>query len=225
MSDMNEAATQIRTTVWDIPTRLFHWTLVAAVGTSIFTGEFGGMDIHVLSGLTILALVLFRLGWGFAGGRHARFANFVKGPKAALGYAKAAAAGSAPRHAGHNPLGGWSVVAMLLVVAAQAGTGLFANDDIMTDGPLVKFVSRSTSDFMSYLHDMNSKVLYVLIATHVAAVFVYLWKGENLIRPMLTGWKTGFPKEETAGDARGSLILALFLAAVAAGIAYAIKTI
>ena len=130
------AMSERRILVWDLPVRLFHWLLVMLVIVSFVTGELGGtwMQIHLWSGYTILGLLLFRLAWGFIGGHHARFSSFVRGPNAVRRYARTLWDRSAPRHLGHNPLGGWSVLAMLLLLLFQVATGLFANDDIFTQG-------------------------------------------------------------------------------------------
>jgi cytochrome b len=185
--------------VWDLPTRAFHWLLVALVTISMYTGNVGGvaeMEWHMRAGYAVLALVLFRLAWGVVGSRHSRFADFVRGPRAVLGYARDLVRGLSPRVLGHNPLGGWSVVAMLTSLLLQAVTGLFANDDILTKGPLAKHVSKAMSDRLTGIHDLNATVLYVLIAVHLGAVFSYLvLKKENLIRPMLSGRKRVEPGE------------------------------
>jgi cytochrome b len=210
--------------VWDLPVRLFHWLLVALVALSATTGYLGGnaMRWHVWSGCAILGLLIFRLLWGFAGSTTARFAHFVRGPRAALAYARGLLS-RAPSHTpGHNPLGGWMVLALLASAALQAGTGLFSNDDIATEGPLYGKVSKATSDAISAVHEANAVVLLVLIGLHVAAVLFYLWfKRENLLRPMITGVKRvpaqALPPQRFAGAPR-----ALALAAVAAAALYAI---
>ena len=153
------------TRIWDLPTRLFHWTLVALIVFSVVTAKIGGnwMDWHTRSGYAILALLVFRVLWGLAGSRYARFASFVAAPRTALSYARErlTRAASAP-HAGHSPLGGWAVVAMLAVLGVQGASGLFANDDIVTEGPWAKFVSDATSDRLTTVHRYNEKVVYAL---------------------------------------------------------------
>jgi len=179
--------------VWDVPTRLFHWSLVLLVAANIYTGNVGGlreMDLHKLSGYAILALVLFRLVWGFVGSRHSRFADFVRGPGEVIGYARSLFGKAHRSFVGHNPMGAWSVMAMLASLLLQAITGLFARDDILTEGPLVRYVAKETSRTLSAIHELNGTVLYVLIGTHLAAVLGYLvFRKDNLIRPMLTGRK------------------------------------
>ena len=194
--------------VWDPATRLFHWALVALVAINIYTGSVGGlweMDLHMLSGQAILALVVFRVVWGVVGSRHSRFADFVRGPAAVLDYLRRLRRGGddAPVR-GHNPLGGWSVMAMLVSLLVQAGTGLYSNDDIFTEGPLAKTVSKAAGDTLTWVHNVNAKVLFVLIAVHLLAVFGYLIvKRDNLIRPMITGRKRVPPERtgERAGEA------------------------
>ena len=187
---MNESTVTLK--VWDAPTRLFHWLLVALVAVSVSTGYVGGnlLRWHVWSGCAILGLLIFRFLWGFAGSTYARFGHFLRGPRTLLGYARGLAA-RAPSHAlGHNPLGGWMVVLILAVLAFQTGTGLFANDDIAAEGPLYPKVSKALSDTLSGWHQTSAVVLLVLVATHVAAVLYHLfYKRENLIAPMITGAK------------------------------------
>ena len=178
--------------VWDLPSRLFHWLLVILVAVSFTTGNIGGnaMQYHEWSGFAILILLVFRITWGFVGSRTTRFSDFVKGPAAVWRYANALVRGHSECYLGHNPLGGWSVLAMLLALLIQAATGLFANDDIITAGPLYLWVSKPVSDWLTGVHRLNRYLVIVLAATHVFAVLFYLLvKHENLIRPMITGIK------------------------------------
>jgi cytochrome b len=178
--------------VWDLPVRIFHWALVLLLISQVVTASIGGnaMDYHKLGGYAVLTLVLFRLLWGFFGGRHARFAAFVRGPRAAFSYARGLLKPSHAAVLGHNPLGGWSVLAMLASLAVQTVSGLFADDDIMTSGPLAKHVSDKTVSFFTAVHEANVFVLGVLIALHIAAIFYYLLRHrENLIAPMISGRK------------------------------------
>src|SRR5210317_1533549 len=202
--------------VWDFPTRLFHWVLVVLVAVSFTTGSFGGnaMQYHEWSGFAILIVLVFRLISGFVGSRASRFSDFVKGPAAVWRYASALVRGKSERYLGHNPLGGWSVLAMLLALLIQAATGLFANDDIITEGPLYLWVSKPVSDWLTGVHRLNRYLIMVLAATHVSAVLFYLWvKHENLIKPMITGIKH-WPGGDPAPPA-GPVWLAAVIAAVA----------
>jgi len=180
------------TRVWDLPVRLFHWALFALVVLQFASGYAGGnvMRWHMLGGYAVLALVLFRVAWGFAGSDTARFAGFLAGPRAALSFARRLLAGGPVPQAGHNPLGGWMVLLLLAALALQTTTGLFANDDIATEGPLAVFVSKAVSDRLTGIHDLNQGVILALVALHVAAV-LYHWrvKREDLIAAMFTGRK------------------------------------
>ena len=175
--------------VWDLPTRLFHWLLVALIALQYSSGEFGwpSMQWHYRCGYATLALVLFRLLWGLCGSQTSRFREFVRGPRATLRYLDALRRGEALRHAGHNPLGGWSVVMMLASIAVQATTGLFASDDISEDGPLVARASAAMVGLMTRLHAWNRYVLLALVVLHLAAIAAYALRGKNLVAPMWSG--------------------------------------
>ena len=149
------------------------------------------MEYHLLSGYVILVLLIFRLAWGFVGSRTARFSSFVKGPATVLSHVRVLLQKKTETpYLGHNPPGGWSIVAMLLVLFVQVATGLFANDDILTQGPLYGWVSKETSNLLTWVHLINRFVLITLIAVHISAIFFYFFfKHENLIVPMITGRK------------------------------------
>ncbi len=187
--------------IWDLPLRLFHWSLATLVAVSLYTGITGGfkeMDYHMLSGYGILALVLFRIIWGFVGGHYARFTQFIR-PASIIAYAKQLPARPGIITSGHNPLGALSVIALLLSLGVQATTGLFANDDIFLEGPLAHLVSRDVSNQLSTVHHYNAELLYVLIGLHLTAIAVYeLYKGHRLLLPMITG------KKNVKGDAEAS---------------------
>jgi cytochrome b len=224
---MAPASELVPVRIWDLPTRLFHWSLVLLVAFSAITGEFGEdlplkfMDWHRLSGYAILALLLFRLVWGVIGSTHARFASFVRGPSAALRYVQEIL-GRAPatRHLGHNPLGAWSVLGLLACLAVQVGSGLFiADEDLGVEGPFAKLVSSGVSDTLAEVHEGSFGVLLALIGLHLSAIAFYLFsKGENLVRPMITGLKQ-LPPEEGAGAAKGGHFLAGVLVMAMAGVA------
>lgn len=211
--------------VWDLPTRLFHWALTALVIFSVVTVNIGGnwMEWHFRSGYAILALMLFRLAWGFVGGRYARFTSFVFSPRAVVRHLRGAE--DAPRTLGHNPLGSWSVWALLVLIAFQAGSGLFASDEIAYDGPLVKFVSGATTTVLTRLHKWNDTVLYGLVGLHVAAILYYLWrKRENLVRPMLNGNKQVAVEWPASRDDAALRMLAVVVLAICAGIVWLVVT-
>ncbi|MBF0325626.1 MAG: cytochrome b/b6 domain-containing protein [Alphaproteobacteria bacterium] len=175
--------------VWDLPTRLFHWALVGLVVVMLASGLAGRAAIHLTLGPALLALVLFRLVWGVIGSPTARFTQFVKGPGAALAYLAAARAGTA-RSIGHNPLGAYSVLALLGLLLAQTATGLFTTDDIAANGPLAHLVSSASVKLASKLHRLGYWVLLAFVALHLAAVFFYRFvKKDDLVRAMVTGTK------------------------------------
>lgn len=211
--------------VWDAPVRIFHWILVALICTSWVTSEIGGnaMTYHMWSGYSILTLVSFRIIWGFVGSQHARFRDFVYGPATVLRYARDMLRPDPPYYAGHNPMGGWSIVCLLASVLVQATTGLFANDDIATEGPLAGLVSGATSAFLTTIHRYNFYVILTLVCLHVAAALFYLIvKKENLIGAMFTGRKR-VPAHSDATDGRmASSALAAIILAVVAGVVAAI---
>jgi cytochrome b len=173
--------------VWDLPLRIFHWALVLAVATAIVTAELSGdwMALHGKAGLSIIGLVVFRVVWGFIGSTHARFFEFAPTPSRLKAYWQGRWKG-----VGHNPLGALSVLAMLGLLALQAGTGLFSNDDIAFSGPLSAWVDEALASRLTGLHKQFSNVLFALLALHVVAIVVYVRiKKRQLIKPMLTGWK------------------------------------
>jgi cytochrome b len=213
------------TRIWDPTVRLFHWLLVVLIAFSWWSGEQHDMERHRLSGYAILALLVFRVFWGFAGPRTARFTSFVRGPGAVIAYAKGL--GSRKGHAadGHNPLGGWSVVAMLAVIALMVVAGLFAVDvDGFESGPLADYVSFDQGRSAAELHETVFNAILALVALHVVAVAFYLvWKRQNLVRPMLTGSRKA-EAGESAADLRWSPLLALVGIVLAVAVAWAVST-
>ena len=212
--------------VWDLPVRLFHWSLVALVVLSWASRELDYMEVHRWSGYAILTLVLFRIGWGFAGTRHARFADFVRTPRAMRAYMADILAGAKAQHLGHNPAGGWSVMAILACMLVQAITGLFVSDEVLFDGPFYRAVSEETAHRLKQLHGINFNILLLLIGLHLAAITFYRFvKREDLVRPMLSGFKW-VPIDSPAGDAPrvGSWRAPLVLAC-AAGIVFGVLSL
>jgi len=176
--------------VWDLPTRLFHWAIVLLVGFSWLCAQCNWMDWHKLSGYTILTLLLFRLVWGFVGSETARFRQFLASPRAALRHLAHLPRREPDHQVGHNAAGGWMVLGLLLLLAVQVGTGLFANDDVLTEGPLAETVDKSTSDWLSHIHVVNFRLIAIAVAAHILAVLTYaVLKRHDLVRPMLTGRK------------------------------------
>jgi cytochrome b len=178
--------------VWDIFIRLFHWTLAASILFAWWSGEEGGnwMDWHMQAGYLVLALMLFRLIWGFIGTPHARFRDFVRPPRETLNYARALLAGREAGYLGHNPLGGWMVVVLLVLCLVQAGTGLFATDDIFTEGPLTGLVSSDMASALTRIHKLNFNLLLAAVALHLAGVIYHQrFKREPLVQGMIHGRK------------------------------------
>jgi cytochrome b len=212
-----------RIRVWDLPTRIFHWTLAVLVVFSFTTGQVGGswLEWHMKSGYAILALLLFRLAWGIVGSDTARFAGFIRGPRAALVYARETWASRHPVVVGHNPLGGWMVVFMIAILLAQAATGLFADDEISTQGPLTGKVSNAVVAKMTAFHHYNEWVLLAAVAVHVLAIGLYrVGLATDLVRPMVTGWTTLPAAVRPPQPHPRSSITALVLLAFAAAFVY-----
>jgi cytochrome b len=209
--------------VWDLPTRLFHWLLVVLIAAQYATGEFHWLDMrwHFWFGYATLALILFRVIWGFCGSQTSRFADFVRGPGAVLRYMKSKFSTYPQMSIGHNPLGGWSVVILLLCVLVQALSGLFSSDDIDSDGPFAAWVSQAAIKWMTRLHHWNQNVLLILIALHVVAILLYLLlRHDNLIVPMISGKRKLAPPQSVrfASSWRALAAFALAAAVVAAAV-------
>ncbi len=184
---------QIR--VWDLPLRLFHWLLVICVAGAYFCVKSAGitegwlsetgldwMTWHSRFGYAVLTLILFRLFWGLIGPYYARFSQFITGPRHILSYLRS------PRYEpGHNPLGAWSVVAMLLAFGLQAFSGLFASDDILFEGPLNSH-NPALSRIFNSLHHASEWILISLVALHLCAIIYYsVFRRQPLVRAMVTG--------------------------------------
>jgi len=199
--------------VWDLPTRVFHWSFAAVVTASIISAKAEAYDWHFRFGYAALALLAFRLVWGVVGPRYARFSSFLPHPARALAYLR----GVPHDRPGHNPLGAWSVYALLLIVALQAGTGLFTSDDVMVEGPLLDMVSHGTADVLGRLHRLNETLIYAVIALHLGAV---IWYGRVKRRPLVRAMITGDADIAIAAPAaRDDWLVRIGAAAVLAGAA------
>jgi cytochrome b len=201
--------------VWDWPLRAFHGALVLAIAGS-FATHYAGIEWfawHRRFGYVVLVLIAFRFAWGFVGPRYARFKSFLRGPTAVFDYLR----GRQPYPAaGHNPLGGFSVVAFLLVLVMQATTGLFSNDEIANAGPFYGWIAPQTSNRLTSLHAINSKVLLGLIVLHLAAVAWYqLVRRQDLLRAFWTGRKAGADGIDSSRGARAVLIVIALIVALA----------
>jgi len=181
--------------VWDPALRAFHWALTGFVTASWVLGEFGPgiMTWHFYSGYAIGGLLLFRLLWGVIGPETARFASFLRGPGTVVAYVRTLGRREPSRWPGHNPLGGWAVAAMLLLLALQVVTGLFADpEDFINQGPLAPLVPRDWRLAASGYHKTGASLILGLVVLHVAAILFYrVWKKEDLVTPMITGRRRG----------------------------------
>jgi cytochrome b len=202
--------------IWDLPLRLFHWLLVMAVIGSFVSVKLGGnaMIWHGRFGYIVLALIFFRLIWGFVGTHHARFTQFIKSPKVILAYLKNPA-----ETPGHSPLGAVSVLVLLGLFLAQALAGLFASDDIAFDGPLAKYVASTWVELLTAFHRLNEWVLLSLVGVHIAAILYYKYaKRINLISAMITGdkkWSAPAPVPLVQDDSKVRLKAMAVLIAIA----------
>jgi cytochrome b len=174
--------------VWDVPVRIFHWSIVALVIAAYVTSRYNWMTCHVFVGRLILTLLIFRVLWGFWGSDTARFRRFLVRPSVALAYARDFFSRHEATHIGHTPAGGWMMVALILVLSVQVLTGLFAYNDVARVGPLFGLFSAHTVDALVSTHGLFFSFLMVLVALHLAAVVAYrVFKRHNLVWPMATG--------------------------------------
>lgn len=211
--------------VWDLPLRLFHWALTVLIVIAIVTQNIGGnaMEWHFRAGYAILALLLFRVLWGFAGSRYARFSSFMYGPSSILAYLR----GRERRDVGHNPLGALSVFSLLGVLLMQVVAGLFANDDIASEGPLAKFISKDLSDQITWLHkDVGSILIYVLVGLHVLAILYYrIVRRRDLLKAMITGDQEVETAAPSAVDSWRVRLFAMLLLAASSGFVWYLVTL
>jgi cytochrome b len=208
--------------VWDLPTRVFHWSLAATVSCSVISAKIGGnaMVWHFRFGYVVFALLLFRLVWGLVGGHWSRFARFTYAPGTVSRYLRGEHSPGDHFEVGHNPLGALSVLALLAFLAAQVGSGLVADDEIASVGPLNRFVSSAAAGRATSWHaDYGSTLLLALVGLHVAAVVYYLVrKKTNLIRPMIVGDKHVPPGTPVSRDTPGLRVAALLLMSACAAL-------
>jgi cytochrome b len=210
---MNAPTTRLK--VWDLPTRLFHWALVVLVGLAWWSVSDRNLQLHRICGSLVAGLLVFRLWWGLVGGSTARFAAFLKGPGAVIAYARGLL-GHAEPAAGHNPMGGWSVAALLALLLAIVGFGLFAVDvDGLESGPFSYLVSYEVGRTASHLHDLMFDGLKVLVVVHLAAIGFYaVVKREDLVRAMVDGRKALPDAEAPLAPGKGwALVVGLLMGA------------
>ena len=214
-----------RTRVWDLPTRLFHIVLALAVVGSVVSAKIGGaaMAWHFRLGYLVFGLLVFRLLWGFLGGRWSRFASFLYSPAATVRYLRGRAAPGERLEVGHSPLGALSVFAVLAVLAVQVATGLVGDDEIASVGPLNRYVSGATGLAATAWHKQWGQwIILALVALHVAAVALYAWRGRNLVGPMLHGDKALPAGTPASADSLSMRLRALALALASAVTVWAV---
>ncbi|MCL1090015.1 cytochrome b/b6 domain-containing protein [Shewanella profunda] len=189
----------IKVKVWDLPTRIFHWAMVMLMGLLWWSADAGEMQWHQIFAYSLLGLIAFRLLWGFVGSDTSKFSHFIYHPKIAFKYLKEVRTRGVSVVLGHNPIGGYMVVVLIAVISLQLVTGLFATDDIFTEGPLYSYVSSDTSAFMTWLHKTNFNLILLLSIIHILAVIIHAIKGDKLVGAMLTGYKK-LPRPELSSN-------------------------
>lgn len=207
--------------IWDLPTRLFHWLLVICIVALVVTAKLGGnaMNWHLILGQVVLALLIFRVLWGLAGGYWSRFGRLLPSPAAVARYLRGTA--SLQERAGHNPLGALSVLAMLMVLIAQVASGLLSDDEIAFSGPLTRFVSGDAISTATHYHaHWGQYLIYALVGLHVLAIGWYSLRGHKLVPAMVSGDKQLDAPVPPSQDGAGTRVLAAVLAVAASGIAW-----
>ncbi len=206
--------------VWDLPLRLFHWLFAASIFASWGAAKFDYMEIHLCLGYWMIGLLAFRVLWGFIGPRHARFSSFIAGPRTVLQYLKGMR-GPTVQSVGHNPAGGLMVIVMLLLVAIQAATGLFATDDIIWTGPYNPAVSNAMAERLTAIHHWNFNLILAAIALHLAAIGFYAAvKKHNLVISMLSGTKPATVVPDHEAISSSQLIKALVVILISCALVY-----
>jgi cytochrome b len=176
--------------VWDLATRLFHWLAVMLVAIAYATWRLDWMDWHAYAGYALLALVIFRLLWGFFGSETAQFARFLAAPRRAVGHLALLLRREPDHQVGHNPAGGWMVLLLLALLLAETLTGIYTNNDVADAGPLTEITPATVANFITVLHKVLWQALLAAVTLHILAVGLY-WaaKGQNLLLPMISGRK------------------------------------
>lgn len=197
--------------VWDLPIRLFHWLTVLLVTAAFATWLLDWMDWHAYAGEALLALVIFRLAWGFAGSDTARFSRFIAAPRAAFRHLAQLREREPDTQIGHNPAGGWMVLLLLALLLLQCLSGILENNDVADEGPLTEHLPAWVLNLFSDLHDWLWIALLCAVALHLLAIVTYAeLKGHNLLRPMVTGRKwlpAGVSPPRVASPLRAAILL------------------
>ncbi len=201
-TSLAESSRRVR--VWDLPIRVFHWSLLLLMSLSWLSVEQSewfsshvlqtlglsgdAIEWHARFGYCLLALLVFRIGWGVFGSETARFSHFLRSPRLALAHLRHLLKREHQPVAGHNPAGGWMVLLMLLLIASQISTGLFANDDVYFEAPLAAWVGSDWSSTITGWHGANFDLLLITVVLHIVAIVVYkVWARDALVPPMITG--------------------------------------
>jgi cytochrome b len=211
--------------VWDAPIRVFHWLIVALVAAAYATWRLNWMVWHGWVGEAVLALLLFRLLWGFFGGETARFSRFLSSPRIAVQHLKYAFRREPDRQVGHNPAGGWMVALLLALLLIETLTGLYIANDIADEGPLTELVPAWAANAIESSHAIVWDALLAAIVLHVVAIAGFAAiKGQNLVSPMITGTKV-LPASVAAPRAGSPVQAVLLLLGCAAATALLVNLV
>ena len=203
----------VKIKVWDLPTRVFHWGMLCLLGGLWWTADAGEMEWHQILAYGLMILIAVRLIWGLVGSDTARFSHFVYSPKTVIHYLNRTRREGISSSIGHNPVGGYMVVTLITLICIQLITGLFATDDIFTEGPLYSFVSSDTASWLTWLHKKNFDLILILAAVHVLAVGVHMIKGDKILGAMFSGYKS-LPESEITDSSANNLAFASMLKAL-----------
>ncbi|MCG9729974.1 cytochrome b/b6 domain-containing protein [Shewanella sp. Isolate13] len=212
----------VKVKVWDIPTRIFHWALLCLLGGLWWTADAGEMEWHQILAYGLMVLIGVRLIWGVIGSETSRFSHFIHSPKKVIAYLVKTRREGISASIGHNPIGGYMVITLISLICIQLITGLFATDEIFTEGPLYSLVSSDTASQLTWLHKKNFDLILILAAIHVVAVLVHMVKGDRILGAMFSGYKK-LPASTLEADKAtqlsfASLIKALVLVVVIGGL-------
>ncbi|WP_299802156.1 cytochrome b/b6 domain-containing protein [uncultured Shewanella sp.] len=203
----------VKVKVWDIPTRIFHWGMLCLLGGLWWTADAGEMEWHQILAYALMVLVAVRLIWGIIGSDTARFSHFVHSPKTVINYLGKTRREGISSSIGHNPVGGYMVITLITLICVQLISGLFATDEIFTEGPLYSFVSSDTASWLTWLHKKNFDLILVLATVHVFAVGVHMMKGDKILGAMFSGYKK-LPKSKLVESNIEELTFASFFKAI-----------
>lgn len=209
-----------KTLVWDLPIRIFHWLLVAAIAGAWYTAEEGYEDTHMKIGYAIIGLLIYRIVWGIFGTEHSLFRSFIPSPFKLYQHTKNIFKVDAKQSVGHNPLGALSALIMLFLIGLQAATGLFTKGEIWY-GPYTSAVGSELQKRLDGIHHANFDFILVALGVHIVAIFFYLFfKKQNLITPMIHGKKNDEVVPNGKGIPHSKLLVAVILALVVAAFTY-----